>query len=111
MGMPLRSRSIRDSPGLYFADEEVIAIASERAPLMTVFNKKASDVEEIKPGTILVAKASGELEIERFADDPARETGCSFERIYFSREMILIFIRSVKCLDLSCSICFKIGGK
>ena len=72
-------------PGFYFADEEVIAIASERAPLMTVFNKKASEVEEIKPGTILVAKASGELEIERFADDPARETGCSFERIYFSR--------------------------
>ncbi len=72
-------------PGFYFADDEVIAIASERAPLMTVFNKKANEVEEIKPGTIVVAKASGDLLVERFADDPARQAGCSFERIYFSR--------------------------
>ena len=72
-------------PGYYFADDEVIAIASERAPLMTVFEKKIDQVSEIKPGTIVVAKANGELEIDRFADDPAQETGCSFERIYFSR--------------------------
>ena len=72
-------------PGFYFEDDEVLAVASERAPLMTVFEKKASAVEEIKPGTIVVAKANGELEVERFADDPARQTGCSFERIYFSR--------------------------
>jgi len=72
-------------PGYYFADDEVIAVASERAPLMTVFEKKIDEVKEIKPGTIVVAKANGELAVERFADDPARETGCSFERIYFSR--------------------------
>jgi amidophosphoribosyltransferase len=72
-------------PGFYFADDEVIAVASERAPLMTVFEKKIEEVNEIKPGTIVVAKANGDLSIERFADDPARETGCSFERIYFSR--------------------------
>ena len=71
--------------GFYFADDEVVAVASERAPLMTVFDKKADEVEEIKPGTIVVAKANGECEVERFADDPARQTGCSFERIYFSR--------------------------
>lgn len=72
-------------PGFYFEDDEVIAVASERAPLMTVFDKKVDQVHEIKPGTIVVAKANGDLQIERFADDPARETGCSFERIYFSR--------------------------
>jgi amidophosphoribosyltransferase len=72
-------------PGFYFADDEVIAVASERAPLMTVFEKKIDEVKEIKPGTIVVAKANGELAVERFADEPARETGCSFERIYFSR--------------------------
>ena len=43
------------------------------------------EVSEIDPGTILVARANGELEIERFAEDPARRTSCSFERIYFSR--------------------------
>ncbi|MBT5715311.1 MAG: amidophosphoribosyltransferase, partial [Opitutae bacterium] len=72
-------------PGFYFEDEEVIAVASERAPLMTVFDKKVDQVKEIKPGTIVVAKANGEVEVARFADDPARETACSFERIYFSR--------------------------
>jgi amidophosphoribosyltransferase len=72
-------------PGFYFADDEVIAIASERAPLMTVFEKKIDQVVEIKPGTIVVAKANGDLKIDRFADDPARKAGCSFERIYFSR--------------------------
>jgi len=72
-------------PGFYFEDEEVVAVASERAPLMTVFNKEAGEVNEIKPGTIVVVRANGSVEIERFADDPARQTGCSFERIYFSR--------------------------
>jgi amidophosphoribosyltransferase len=72
-------------PGFYFEDEEVVAVASERAPLMTVFNKEAGEVNEIKPGTIVVVRANGSVEIERFADDPARQAGCSFERIYFSR--------------------------
>ena len=72
-------------PGFYFADDEVIAIASERAPLMTVFEKKIDQVVEIKPGTIVVAKANGDLKVDRFADDPVRQAGCSFERIYFSR--------------------------
>ena len=72
-------------PGFYFEDDEVVAVASERAPLMTVFDKKVDEVEEIKPGTIVVAKANGDVQVERFADDPARQTGCSFERIYFSR--------------------------
>ncbi|MAK26780.1 MAG: amidophosphoribosyltransferase [Verrucomicrobiota bacterium] len=72
-------------PGFFFEDDEVVAVASERAPLMTVFDKEAEEIDEIKPGTIVVARASGEVIVERFADDPARQTGCSFERIYFSR--------------------------
>lgn len=72
-------------PGFYFEDDEVVAVASERAPLMTVFDKEATEIEEIKPGTIIVVRAKGTVEIERFADDPARQAGCSFERIYFSR--------------------------
>ena len=72
-------------PGFFFEDDEVVAVASERAPLMTVFDKEAEEISEIKPGTIVVIRASGEVIVERFADDPARQTGCSFERIYFSR--------------------------
>ena len=72
-------------PGFFFEDDEVVAVALERAPLMTVFDKEAEEIDEIKPGTIVVVRASGEVIVERFADDPARQTGCSFERIYFSR--------------------------
>jgi len=63
----------------------VVAVASERAPLMTVFDKEADEVEEIKPGTIIVIRANGSTEMKSFSDDPARQVGCSFERIYFSR--------------------------
>lgn len=72
-------------PGFYFEDDEVVAVASERAPLMTVFEKSMDEVSEIDPGSILVIRANGEVVKERFADDPARRSACSFERIYFSR--------------------------
>ena len=72
-------------PGFYFEDDEVVAVASERAPLMTVFEKKMEEVSEIDPGVILVIRPNGEVIKKRFADDPARRTACSFERIYFSR--------------------------
>ena len=72
-------------PGFYFEDDEVVAVASERAPLMTVFEKKMDEVSEIDPGSIVVIRSNGEVIKERFAEDPARRTSCSFERIYFSR--------------------------
>ena len=70
-------------PGFYFEDDEVVAVASERAPLMTVFDKKIEEVSEIEPGSIVVIRSNGEVVTERFAEDPARRTACSFERIYF----------------------------
>ena len=30
-------------PGFFFEDDEVVAVASERAPLMTVFDKKIGE--------------------------------------------------------------------
>ena len=72
-------------PGFYFEDDEVVAVASERAPLMTVFDKSMDEVSEIDPGSILVIRANGKVIKERFADDPAIRSACSFERIYFSR--------------------------
>ena len=72
-------------PAYYIDDEELVAVASERAPLMTVFDKELEEVHEVLPGTIVVVQASGKVKIDRYADDPGREAGCSFERIYFSR--------------------------
>ncbi len=72
-------------PAHYFEDDEVFAAASERAPLMTIFDKSLEDIHEVPPGRIIVVKKSGEVIKERFRE-PARELmQCSFERIYFSR--------------------------
>lgn len=79
---------IRDPRGIrpahWFENDEVIAFASERVPLMTVFNLNASDISEVAPGHIVSIKHSGEIRNEPFAD-PQPRSSCSFERIYFSR--------------------------
>lgn len=72
-------------PVFYFEDDEVFASASERAPLMTIFNKQIEDIEEVPPGHIIVVKRSGELINEQFKEPNPDRKQCSFERIYFSR--------------------------
>ena len=79
---------IRDPWGIrplfYMQDEEVLACASERAPLMTVFGKKAEEIREFPPGDILVIKADGRI-LQQTIREPKPKRSCSFERIYFSR--------------------------
>ncbi len=75
-------RGIR--PAHWFEDDEVIAFASERVPLMTVFNIKADQVEEVQPGHVISIKRDGSIRNEPFAE-PKERASCSFERIYFSR--------------------------
>ena len=65
-------------------NDEVIAYASERAPLMTVFQKTADEVREVEPGTIEVVKFDGQHSVERVREKTPLSP-CSFERIYFSR--------------------------
>ena len=65
-------------------DDEVVAYASERAPLMTVFQKDADAVREVDPGTAEVVKSDGSHYVGRVRDEETR-AACSFERIYFSR--------------------------
>ena len=64
--------------------DEVIAFASERVPLMTVFEAAAADVTDVDPGGIVTIKSDGQLARARFTD-PRAPAHCSFERIYFSR--------------------------
>ncbi len=64
--------------------EDVIAFASERVPLMTVFEATADQVKAVDPGSIITVKADGTISDVEFAA-PKRFTPCSFERIYFSR--------------------------
>lgn len=64
--------------------DEVIAFASERVPLMTVFEASADQVKAVDPGSIVTIKADGSYSDIAFSP-PQRYTPCSFEKIYFSR--------------------------
>ena len=64
--------------------DEVIAFASERVPLMTVFEAEASDVKAVDPGSMITIKSDGTMSDSAFAP-PQKYTPCSFEKIYFSR--------------------------
>jgi amidophosphoribosyltransferase len=79
---------VRDPSGIrpcfYFQNEEVVAFASERAPLMTVFDVALDQVREVEPGNVVVIKKRGEIASSRFTA-PMPRASCSFERIYFSR--------------------------
>ena len=71
-------------PGFYFQDDEVVAMASERVALMSIFEKKAEDVQEVRPGHAVIVKNTGQV-YEKQVMMPQKRRSCSFERIYFSR--------------------------
>ncbi len=78
----------RDPSGIrpchWFQNDEVVAFASERAPLMTVFDLAVGEVKEVQPGHAVVIKRRGTISEQPFT--PALpKASCSFERIYFSR--------------------------
>jgi amidophosphoribosyltransferase len=71
-------------PCFWFQNDEFIAFASERAPLMTVFDLAVEQVKEVDPGHVVVIKKSGTVTSKPFTN-PLPRASCSFERIYFSR--------------------------
>ncbi|MGJ8651887.1 MAG: amidophosphoribosyltransferase [Opitutaceae bacterium] len=71
-------------PCFYFQNDEVVAFASERVALMTIFDQPIENVKELEPGTATVIKSDGSIYSERYTDERPI-TPCSFERIYFSR--------------------------
>ena len=80
--------AMRDPHGIrpchMLLNDEVIAFASERVPLMTVFEADATEVQALEPGSLVVIKADGAIKVSKFAPE-AEHTPCSFEKIYFSR--------------------------
>ncbi len=91
----------RDPSGIrpcwYFQNDEVVAFASERAPLMTVFDLGVEDVRELTPGHVMVIKRRGTVTVSPFTA-PMPRASCSFERIYFSRGNDLDIYRERKAL-------------
>ncbi|WP_143961861.1 amidophosphoribosyltransferase [Litoribacter populi] len=71
-------------PAYYYADDEIVVIASEKPAIKTAFNIDYKEIKEIQPGNALIINKDGsygEFEIT----PPRVKTSCSFERIYFSR--------------------------
>lgn len=75
-------RGIR--PCFMYMDDEVIAFASERVPLMTVFEAEQETISEVPPGEVVTVRKDGSIRNESFYKGEPH-TPCSFERIYFSR--------------------------
>ena len=71
-------------PAFYYADDEIVVVASERPVIQTVMNVRRADVRELEPGQSLIVTKSGRLTLHRILPQ-APNARCSFERIYFSR--------------------------
>lgn len=71
-------------PAFYYCNDEIVAVASERPVLQTVFDKKCEDIAELKPGQALLVTKSGEVKFRQIIEQQ-QYRACSFERIYFSR--------------------------
>lgn len=79
---------LRDPAGIrpahWYADDEVVVVASERPAIQTAFNLPTDAVQEIKPGHALIVRKDGSFS-EELVREPLPRRSCSFERIYFSR--------------------------
>jgi len=71
-------------PAFMYISDEVVACASERGALANVFNVDPNEIQQIKPGHVLIVKRDGSIEETEFTK-PLALRQCSFERIYFSR--------------------------
>ncbi len=87
-------------PAFYYADEEIIALASERPVLQTVFNISFDAVRELRPGSALIVEPDSSWRIEQILPE-GRNERCSFERIYFSRGSDADIYRERKALGRS----------
>jgi amidophosphoribosyltransferase len=71
-------------PAYYYADDEVVVVASEKPAIKMTFNCDYDQIKEVQPGHALVIDTYGEANEFQFIQ-PIEKKSCSFERIYFSR--------------------------
>ena len=71
-------------PAFFYKDDEVIAVASERAVLQTTFDLQVEEVQELPAGKALIVHKDGTSCLETILE-AKQQARCSFERIYFSR--------------------------
>lgn len=71
-------------PAYYYADDEVVVVASEKPAIKTAFNIDYTQIEEITPGHALIITKNGDFALHPILKQGEKKS-CSFERIYFSR--------------------------
>jgi amidophosphoribosyltransferase len=71
-------------PAFYYANDEIVVVASEKQAIKTAFNVEYGDIAEIERGHALIINKSGDFS-QRQITPPLERNSCSFERIYFSR--------------------------
>ena len=71
-------------PAYFWANEEFVVAASERAAIKLAFDVPYEEIQEIKPAHLLVVHKNGDYEQKPFTE-PLSKASCTFERIYFSR--------------------------
>jgi len=80
--------SLRDPSGIrpafYYADDEIVVVASERPVIQTVLNVARRNVKELLPGQAIIVGKNAGVRVEQVLPFKANAR-CSFERIYFSR--------------------------
>ena len=71
-------------PAHYYADDEVVIVASEKQAIKTATNCEYNQIQEVKPGHALIINKDGSYAQQQYIE-PQERKSCSFERIYFSR--------------------------
>ena len=71
-------------PGWYYANDEVVVVASERAAIQAAFDVLPEDVKELPRGEAMIVSPEGDMQFVRISE-PREGKACVFERIYFSR--------------------------
>ncbi len=71
-------------PAFWYADDDVVVVASERPAIQTAFHVPTEAVRELTPGHALIIRKDGSYG-EHLVREPREKRSCSFERIYFSR--------------------------
>lgn len=97
----------RDSKGIrpcfYYADDEIVVVASERPVIQTSMNVVEKDVHELAPGKAMIIKKNGNISFETIREEDSNLRRCSFERIYFSRGSDIDIYKERKMLGCSLS--------
>lgn len=84
-------------PAFYYADDEVVVVASERPVIQTAMNVPVESIKELHRGESLLVNKSGSIWKEQIVE-PKENKACSFERIYFSRGSDVDIYKERKCL-------------